>query len=452
VLAPARATGLGGAFAAYAEGVDAIASNASSVAVREPYSFHWFDYDLTASISFPAAFRGTDFDNDGSTGFTYDNFLFYTLGASAQLGPWGAGVLADFQTYDLRPAANSAGPTVTETLGKLHAVMGRSFLAGQLSIAGGIRAVTLSIDAQQSSGTVNQLGLGGDANHLSMNGYAPEVGVLVRPDYEPWRLGATFRAAVEGRAGQNGGPSRAEDPFIRPASIFLPWELELGAAIQVGPRPFNPRWLDPNEQEARERKQIEQDRAGRKAAQEAELRGIADPKRMYDRASELAYEEKFIRREEDRRLETVRENLLLERRARYANWPRERITVLLEILVSGRSPDAVGLESFFSHQASRIGMLPPVELKRSGERISYSPRLGLEGEPVTDRIQTRIGTYIEPSRFGGLARQHFTFGFDIKLFPWKVFGLAPEQVWRIGAVTDLAPRYQSFGISLGAWH
>jgi hypothetical protein len=39
-------------------------------------SFNWFDYDLTASISFPATFRGTDFDNDRATGFTYNNFLF----------------------------------------------------------------------------------------------------------------------------------------------------------------------------------------------------------------------------------------------------------------------------------------------------------------------------------------------------------------------------------------
>jgi hypothetical protein len=240
--------------------------------------------------------------------------------------------------------------------------------------------------------------------------------------------------------------------FVRPASIYLPWELELGAAIQVGPRPLNPKWLDPHEQERRERMQIEHDRTARKAAQEAELRGISDPARMYDRASELAYEEKFIRREEDRRLDTVRENLLLERRARYANWPRERIAVLMEILVSGRSPDAVGLESFFSHQASLIGLVPGTDFKRSGQKITYSPRLGLEGEPLPDRIQTRIGTYIEPSRYGGLARQHFTFGFDVKLFPWSVFGLAKDQVWRVGGVTDLAPRYQSFGISIGAWH
>jgi hypothetical protein len=241
--------------------------------------------------------------------------------------------------------------------------------------------------------------------------------------------------------------SRFGDPFVQPASIFLPWELELGAAIQVGPRPLNPRWLDPHEQEAHERNQIEQDRASRRAAQEAELRGIADPARMYDRASELAYQETFVRREEERRLDTARESLLSERKARYANWPRERITVLVEMLVSGRSPDAVGLESFFSHQASLAGMVAGTELKRSGQRISYSPRLGLEGEPVPDRLQTRIGVH-RAFAFRRLARQHFTFGFDVKLLPWVLFGLAKDQVWRIGGVTDLAPRYQSFAFRL----
>jgi hypothetical protein len=226
----------------------------------------------------------------------------------------------------------------------------------------------------------------------------------------------------------------------------------MGAAIQVGPRPLNPRWLDPHEQESRERKQIEEDRAARRAAQEAELRGISEPSRMYERARELSYQETFIRREEDKRLDEARETLLLERRARYANWPRERITVLLEILVSGKAPDALGLESFFSEQALGPAMMTSTGWKRSGQRITYSPRLGLEGEPVTDRVQTRIGTYIEPSRFGGAARQHFTFGFDVKLLAWSVFGLVGDQIWRIGGVADLAPRYQNFGISLGAWH
>jgi hypothetical protein len=273
--------------------------------------------------------------------------------------------------------------------------------------------------------------------------------VLVRPDYEPWRLGATFRAPVEGRAGSSADQA-AGVPFVRPARILLPWELEIGAAIQVGPRPLNPRWLDPHEQEDRARQQIDEDRALRQAAQLVELAGIDDASRREERRGQLAYQEEFVRREEDARMELARQSLELERKARFANWPRERITVLLELLVSGQSTtDAVGLESFFLVQS---GNGADSDLRRSGRKISYSPRLGLEGEPVPDRLQTRIGTYIEPSRFDTLPRQHFTFGFDVKLFPWGAFGLAGDQIWRVGAMTDLAPRYQSFGVSVGAWH
>jgi hypothetical protein len=447
VLAPSRATGLGGSFAAYAEGVDAIASNAAAVAVRMPYSLNWFDFDLTVGVSFPATFRRTDFDNDGQVGFTYKDFLFYTLGGQVQIGPWGLGVLADFQRYDVRPVT-STGTNLqgNETLGRLHALLGRSFLGGLVSVGLGVRAVTLSIDTTQSDRQKNQ---------LTMNGVGPEVGLLIRPDYEPWRLGATFRAQVNGRIGDSdASPNGAGMTFAQPASIALPFELELGAAIQVGPRPLNPRWLDPHEQEERVRRQIEDDRLLRQAAQEADLERLPDDGQRAARKDQLDYQENFIRREEDEQLERAREVLSLERKARYANWPRERITVLLELLVSGPAPrGAVGLESFFAAQLGNNTSMAPSVLIPSGQDISYSPRLGLEGEPVTDRLQTRIGTYIEPSRFARrLARQHFTFGFDVKLFPFSFYGLFGDQIWRIGGFADMAPRYQNFGVSIGAWH
>jgi len=445
VLGPARATALGGAFAAYAEGVDAIAANAAAVAVRVPYSFDWADYDLTLGVSFPAAFRNTDFDNDGKVGFTYENFYFYTLGAQLQLGAWGIGVLADFQTYDLLPAKRAGDPEVDETLGRVHAVLGRSFFGGQLALGGGVRAVTFSIDSQQN---------GVASTDLSMQGVAPEVGVQIRPDYFPWRLGATLRAAVEGRVSASSEAPRGPTalPLIRPAGINLPWELELGAAIQLGPRPLNPQWINPHADEAKERSQIAADRLARSVAQDLELDAICDPGERAERARTFAAQEKFLRREESARFDETHQRLRAERRARYGNWPRERITVLIELLISGKSADAIGLESYFSGQAALAQTTSTMDFRRSGESVSYSPRLGLEGEPVPNWLQTRFGTYIEPSRFGGHARQHFTFGFDVKLAAWSGFGLFGDQIWRIGGVTDLAPRYQSFGISLGAWH
>jgi hypothetical protein len=147
VLAPLREIGLGGAFAAYAEGVDAIAANAAAAAVRPPYSVTWFDYDLSLGVSFPAAFRGTDFDNDGKVGFSYSDFVFSTLGASLQFGAVGLGVLGDFQEYNLTPHASSADPRLTATLGRLHAVLGGSLYGGQLSVGAGARVVTFAVDA-----------------------------------------------------------------------------------------------------------------------------------------------------------------------------------------------------------------------------------------------------------------------------------------------------------------
>ena len=445
VLAPARVTGLGGAFAAYAEGVDAIAANAAAVAVRTPYSFDWIDHDVTLGISFPAAFRSTDFDNDGKVGFTYKNFYFYTLGAQLQVGPWGIGVLADFQTYDLQSAKRAGDPQIEETLGRVHAVLGRSFFGGQLSVGGGLRIVTFSINSLQAGVT---------SNDVEMQGFAPEAGVQIRPDYFPWRLGATVRAPVEGRVAASSTAPNGSNmlPFIRPAGVNLPWELELGAAIQLGPRPLNPQWLNPRDDEASERRQMASTRAARRVAQDLELEAICDPSERAERARDFEVQEKFIRREESRHFDETRQRLRAERRARYANWPRERITVLIELLVSGPSPNAIGLESYFSGQAALGQTTSAVDFRRSGESVSYSPRLGFEGEPVPHWLQTRFGTYIEPSRFGGLARQHFTFGFDLKLAPWSGFGLFGDQIWRIGGVADLAPRYQSFGVSIGAWH
>jgi hypothetical protein len=291
VLAPSRATGVGGAFSAYAEGVDAISSNAAAVAVRVPYSFDWIDFEVSLGISFPAAFRSTDFDNDGKVGFTYDNFYFYSLGGKLQFGEWGVGVMSDFQTYDLQSAKLEGSPTVRETLGKVHAVVGRSFLGGQLSIGGGLRLVTFAINSLQNGGSTD----------ITMQNAAPEVGVQIRPDYLPWRLGATFRAPVAGRVDttQSGPPMSGTPTFIRPAGVALPWELELGAAIQLGPRPLNPQWINPRDQESALRQKIASERAGRKAAQDLELDGICDPSERAERASQFARQEQSVRREED---------------------------------------------------------------------------------------------------------------------------------------------------------
>jgi hypothetical protein len=152
--------------------------------------------------------------------------------------------------------------------------------------------------------------------------------------------------------------------------------------------------------------------------------------------------EDAIRAGEEAQLKEADEQLYRALRARYNNWPRERLLLLMSLLVSGKSAGAVALEGFLDQSREPVG-----------ETVSIAPRAGLEAEPLKDRIRARAGAYIEPSRFRGVpSRQHFTFGGDIKLFEWSVFGLFPDPTWQITVVVDLAPRYQNYGVGIGNWH
>lgn len=438
ILAPLRVTGLAGAYGPYAEGIEGIPANAAAPAVREPFSVHHVDWDLSASLSFPGAFRSTDFDNDGRVGFTYGDFIFYTLGGMVQVGRLGIGILGDFQRYNLSANARPEDPRSTLTIGRIHAQAGWSFFNNQLVIGGGVRGVWLDIGSSHA---------GQSQTVLRMAGASPEVGMLVKPDYQPWRIGATFRAPVRSNAQHLGevedsaGVKRTGGLAV-PADVYLPWELQAGFAIQVGPRPLNPKWIDPHEQDAAARANLLQTRRVRRNVNEFELASITDPNQRARRREALESEEVYLQQLEEKKLEHLHEQMLSERRARYWNWPRQYVLVIAEALLTGPSPNAVGLEAFLSQ-----------EVRRSGESPTVTPRLGLEGEPVINAIKTRFGTYIEPARYTGtVTRQHFTFGFDVRVFEFKGWGILGPSNFRISGVADLAPRYESFGVSFGAWH
>ena len=128
-------------------------------------------------------------------------------------------------------------------------------------------------------------------------------------------------------------------------------------------------------------------------------------------------------------------------RARYTNWPRPKLLLVLDAVVTAPVDNAVAVSSFVDQTAEKYG-----------RSWTISPRLGLEGEPVPDRFRLRFGSYLEPSLFdGGSARQHFTFGGDLKLFEWDAFGLLAPTMWQVSFATDFAPRYTNWSISLGVW-
>jgi hypothetical protein len=453
LIAPIHVTGVGGAYVALAEGTEGSAANAAAPAVRTLYSTTWFDWDLAVGISFPGAFTTTDFDNHGDdpnlppnhadTG----NYTDLNLGTTVQVGDLGVSAVGDLQQYSVT-TTTSGQPGLTLQIGRWKALAAYGFFDGQLAIGGGARIVTMQI-LQNNNGSL-----------LTMTGASPEVGALLMPTGQAWRLGATARAPVSGSTGVNllgqsilGGTdnstacsptsgARCVGGFYVPSRVVMPWEVEVGVAYQLGPRPLNPGWENPRHQEARLRAEIASDRAERQRLHQEELARLSPGERPARRA-EIAAEEKSLRAIEDDHLAEESARLNRARKARYANWPREKILLLASVLMTGQSSNAVSIEGFLDKLQETVG-----------QQISLTPRLGLEGEPIRDRMVLRTGTYVEPSRYeGGSARQHYTFGSDIRLFSFDAWGLLPAHTtWKLGLFADLAPRYTNWGFGISNWH
>jgi hypothetical protein len=434
LLAPIGITGMAGAYAGYAEGIQGMVANAAAPAVREPTSFSNFEFDGSGSISIPISlFSNSDFDNSGSIDFDYSNFLYGTLGGVLQYGPTGAGFTVELQRYTL---TDNRDETTNVLVGKAHVLGGFRLFGDQLTVGGGARFLTMGIDAPRGT--------------FTMIGAAPEFGFLIRPDWQSFRIGATMRLPVHGNAVpvlNNGGPTG----LILPGQVVQPWELEAGFAVQIGPRPLNPEWQDPTRQEAEVVAAYEQRKKDRAARNAAELGKIRSPGERAKRSAELAREEAIAVTRDFRDQWRALGALKAERRARYWNWPREHLLLTAELLVTGAVGDGVSIQRFLGqNQANSDPTLPVVG--SSGAAVNFSPRFGVETEPVPDLVHTKFGTYYEPSRFGGVGRQHFTFGADLKLFKTTWFGLVPEVIYKIQASADLAPRYQSLSLGAGVWH
>jgi len=441
LIAPVRITGLAGAYIGYSEGVEGTATNAASPAVREPFSLKALDWDLTASFSFPGSYKNTDFDNRGQssaqTPTSFSNFLYLNVGAQIQYDLFGASVTGDLQQFDLgSEAANK--PSLTLRIGRFHALGAYGVFNDQLVIGAGLRILALTVS---ENGGV----LGGSV--LTMAGAAPEIGALVKPDGAPWRVGATVRAPVTAvNTGSSAtttdasGVARAGE-FIVPRQVVQPWEVEIGVALQAGPRPLNPTWLNPEMQEAPIRLEISRARAER-AVKYAELLRHTPHEYYATQQGQLLREEMAIQAIENQRLRYESARLLAQRRARYSNWPREKLLFVASALITGPDSNAIAVESFLDQTNEPFG-----------QHVTVMPRFGVESEPVIDWVRVRAGTYIEPSRFqNGTARDHFTAGADFKLFPFDVFGLLESTTWRASFAVDTAPRYFNWGVGIGIWH
>lgn len=439
VLASSRLSGLAGAYSAVAESVDGVSTNPAASAVRPSSSTEWFDWDATASLSFPGAYGGTDFANRGPKGdpalvARTDSFLHAVLGGAISLGRFGLAASTDLLEYDLSDGT-AGSPTVKADVVRTHVDAGYGLSRGQIVVGAGLRGMLFQLDERSA---VVPIGSG-----IRQAGFAPEVGVIVKPNAVPWRVGATLRSPLSSSLSTiEPGVTSTVGSFVAPRNVVMPWEAEIGGAWQLGPRPLNIPWRDPHDEERRLRAALAQARSRRADERVARIAKAEPAERSALAAREAAWE-RAIEAAEDERVHAELERLRAARAARDANWPRQRVLLLASVLVTGASPSAVAIEGFFAQRNERVG-----------RSVSLSPRLAVESEPIADWVVLRAGTYVEPSRFAdGHARQHFTFGGDVRLGRFDAFGLlGPSTAWRLSAFADFAPRFTNLGFGVGTWH
>lgn len=404
LIGSSRVTAMAGAVVAIAAGADIMTANPATPAVRYPFSHSVTDWNAGIEWRFPSQLGTTDFDNNGTKGFAYNDFVFVSSSGYVQEGPVGFGVALDLQQYQLgkiqgAPAISSASVRVAS----LH-LMGAYSIKDELHIGIGLRGALLTLrDAGQNELTA----VPGTEGLLTMAGLGPEIGALWAPRDLPLRIGGTVRAPVIGKATSSDiQPDSAGDlrlgGLYLPRTIQRPWELEWGFAVQLGPRPLNIPWLDP--------------------------RTIA--------RRDL---ERFRKSPDDTR------QVLINRydKQRRKKIPRPKLLVATSFMITGPSDNAVGMESFLAQRVDR-----------SGRTATFMPRIGVETEPFPDWVWFRAGAYLEPSRFDqSNSRMHATVGVETRVFQTDIFGSFDSPVpFRVGVNLDVARDYYDWNWTWGLWY
>ncbi len=451
VVSTSRVVGLSGAATSLAQGVEGGLQNPSAVAYRGPQWPDWYDYWLALGLTYP--FDSGDFYNSGrfvSDGqpVADDSTFFLIPGAYFQMWNLGIGLTIDAQFIKLdgvRDPMGNAQDALRLRFTTFHIQAGYGFMDGQLIIGAGLRILRqrayLSNDFLVRGQDVSQtLGLGA------------EIGLMLRPHHKPWSLGASIFPQLSTGLRNRGNPTETPDgdlvvgTFVLPRDTRLPTTGSVGFSYQFGPRPTNPPWISAETLAADELARIDRRKERMKQREQEELRA-AEQRGGPDRELCLQLiEQRYARKyEELKRARKEMKKLAWEQlRKQYRwDWPRRYYLLTADLWVNGRLENAVGVEAFLFQT-----------VQRSGERISVSPRLGFETEVWPTRMKLRAGTYLEPSRFAqSSARLHGTFGFDISLFKWNVFGLWPDDYrWQITGAIDFARSYGAFSFGIGGWY
>ncbi len=449
VLAGNRVMGLAGAYVAIAEDVDGDLQNPAAPAVRPFFSVESFDYWLGLGLTFPTGLQRLDFFNSGSeTGFRGfgDEPVFITPALNLQWDTFGLGVTAELQNYGFEtegiPETDASAATLATVLTTLHFQCANSFMDGQLIAGIGLRYLTMSLEAAPSAEQ--------DARSLfDTSGFGMEFGVVWRPNLAPYRLGLAFRSSIDTQPSfsRNLLPTDTGDIIVGnngaslylPERVSLPWDVNLGAAVQFGKRPLNPHSRTIEDVAERDRLAFRLRQIDRAEERQRRLALAHSAAERLEVERELAREE----RQDSERLARAFGDARAALASSFAEIGRFYVLVSGSLVISGRVKDGVGVESFLDQVVNR-----------SGGSVVYSPRLGAESEVWENRMKLRGGVYLEPTRFAtSSTRVHTTAGLDVRLFRWDVFGLWPEDfMWQIGGSVDYARRYLTWGVSIAGWY
>jgi hypothetical protein len=440
VLSATRVTGLGGAFAALAEGLEGGLSNPASVAARTAASADWWDYWVALSVTYP--FDTGDFYNSGEflnkkTEASSDSFLFLNTGAYLQLLELGLGM--NIEITQVTTQANDDEERVLRLqLVTNHVQLGYLFLDGQLAVGAGFQILREREVADLPGEMPKKL-------HANV-GFGAEAGILIRPNGAQWRLGAGLFSSVRTKYGTTEQVQQAAEGFVLPEYAVRPWRGSLAFAYQFGERPLNPRFTYVERRGAAELRELDE-RARRARALHAQKLAELQREVGADAFTRIAAEERDFA-EENKLLEAeraaVRKLAWRSLRAGVRRlWPRRYLLLTSEVSFNGKVANGVGLESFMAQS-----------VQRSGEHVSVTPRIAAESEVWPTHVKVRAGTYYEPTRFRTTnGRLHGTFGFDVRLLNWDVFRIWPEDyLWQISVAVDLSRDYQAFSTGIGGWY
>jgi hypothetical protein len=459
ILAGARVTGLAGAYVAIAEGIDGNIQTPVAPAVRTPYSVDHFEFELGLGLTLPVAVTTTDFFNTGhqrtelsGAAKAQGGFLFVTPALNMVWGNFGLGLTLELQNYNLQRAQPTGAARPDEFSAQFlvgHIQAANRFFDGQVVLGFGVRILELEVKNPQAP--PREQGL------FSTVGAGVEMGALWAPHDEQFRLGAAFRSSVttnpdpQSRVAPNavgdrviGDPTDPLNAFWLPDRTQQPWDLNVGLAVQMGPRPFNVRFADPVDRSEVARRALAARSAERRYRRALLLRRLGAEGALYEQTAEAVDAELDADEASDElHLQRIARELRARLKLAYTRLPRPYALLAISLLLTGPLDDAVGIESFLQRVVAR-----------SGGRLVYSPRLGLETEVIPHWLKLRAGTYGEPTRFeASSTRLHGTVGFDVKLFPWSAFGLYEEDTeWRITSSLDAAARYLGWGVGVGVWH